>query len=75
MFRRKNNKGMSVLKVIELLGSSTEGWEDAANRAVAEASKTVRNIRSVNVQNQSGVVKEGRIVEYRVNLKVTFAVG
>lgn len=66
---------MGVLKVVEILGNSEKSWEDAAAQAVAEASKTVRNIRSVNVQNQSGVVENGRIVEYRVNLKVTFAVG
>ena len=65
---------MPILKVIEILASSKNSWEEAANNAVKEASKTVRGIRSVNVQNQSAVVEEGRIVEYRVNCKISFSV-
>ncbi|MGB5654817.1 MAG: dodecin domain-containing protein, partial [Robiginitalea sp.] len=42
---------MSVLKVIEILGNSEKGWEDAAAQAVAHASKSVSQIRSVNIQN------------------------
>ncbi len=66
---------MAILKVIEILASSTKSWEDAANNAVAEATKTVRNIRSVYVQDQSAVVKDGKISEYRCNCKITFSVG
>ncbi|HNE79239.1 MAG TPA: dodecin family protein [Flavobacteriales bacterium] len=65
---------MPILKVIEILASSKNSWEEAANNAVKEASKTVRGIRSVNVQNQSAVVEKGRIVEYRVNCKISFSV-
>lgn len=65
---------MPILKVIEVLASSKTSWEDAAAQAVKEASKTVRGIRSVNVQNQSAVVEKGRIVEFRVNCKITFAI-
>ncbi|SDX78646.1 dodecin family protein [Flavobacterium degerlachei] len=63
---------MSVLKVIELLSSSNIGWEDAAQKAITKASKSVKNIRSVYVKDQSAAVSDGKIAEYRVTLKVTF---
>ena len=65
---------MSVLKVIELLANSNESWEDAAKKAVAHASKSVNNIRSVYVSEQSATVKDGKIDDYRVNVKITFEV-
>ncbi len=65
---------MAILKVIELLTSSEKGWEDAAKKAVAEASKSVKNIRSVYINEQSAVVENNVIVSYRVNAKVTFEV-
>ena len=63
---------MSVLKVIEVLSSSPTSWEDATQKAVAKASKSVKNIRSAYVQEQSVTVKEDKVVEFRVNLKLTF---
>ncbi|HEY4616970.1 MAG TPA: dodecin family protein [Flavobacterium sp.] len=63
---------MSVLKVIELLSSSNSSWEDAAQKAITKASKSVKNIRSVYVKDQSAAVSDGKISEYRVTLKVTF---
>jgi dodecin len=63
---------MAVLKVIEVLSGSPTSWEDATNKAVAKASKTVKNIRSVYVQDQSAQVTDGKVTEYRVNLKLTF---
>ncbi|MBX2982824.1 MAG: dodecin family protein [Flavobacteriales bacterium] len=65
---------MGILKVVEILASSKTSWEDAAQNAVAEMGKTVRDIRSVNVSNQSAVVVDGKISEYRLNCKVTFSV-
>ncbi len=65
---------MAILKVIEILASSKNSWEEAAANAVKEASKTVRGIRSCNIHNQSAVVEKGKIVEYRVNCKITFAI-
>ncbi|MBT8292148.1 MAG: dodecin domain-containing protein [Eudoraea sp.] len=65
---------MSVLKVIEVLANSNESWEDAAKNAVTHASKSVNNIRSVYVNEQSATVKGGEIDEYRVNVKITFEV-
>lgn len=65
---------MGVLKVIEVMASSPTGWEDAAAQAVAEASKTLKGIRSVYVKEQSAVVTDNKISEYRVNLKISFTV-
>lgn len=65
---------MSVLKVIEVLSNSEKSWEDATKKAVAHASKSVKNIRSVYVQDQSATVKNGSISEFRVNAKITFEV-
>lgn len=65
---------MSVHKVIEVLAQSDTGWEDAARNAVAEASETVSNIKSVYIKDMQGIVKDGKISEYRVNAKVTFEV-
>ncbi|PRZ25048.1 dodecin family protein [Flavobacterium granuli] len=63
---------MSVLKVIEVLSSSEVSWEEATQKAISKASKSVKHIRSVYVQEQSAAVKDGKISEYRVNLKITF---
>jgi len=65
---------MAVLKVIEVLSNSDKSWEDATKKAVQEASKTLKNIRSVYVQDQSAIVKDGDVTEFRVNLKLTFEV-
>jgi dodecin len=66
---------MAVLKVIELLANSKESWEDAAQQAVNQASKSLRNIRSVYVSEFSAVVNDkSKIKEYRVNVKITFEV-
>ena len=65
---------MSVLKVIEVLANSDKSWEDATKKAVAQASKSVKSIRSVYVQDQSASVKDGEISEFRVNVKITFEV-
>ena len=65
---------MAVLKVIEVLSNSDKSWEDATKKAVKEASKTVKNIRSVYVQEQSAIVNGNDVTEFRVNLKLTFEV-
>lgn len=66
---------MAVLKVIEVMAASNKSWKDATKNAVEEAAKSVKNIKSVWIKDQDGVVKDGKIVEYRVIVKVTFAVG
>ncbi len=65
---------MPVGKVIELVGTSDRGFEDAINEAVRRSSKSIRNIRGVDVVGQKAIVKNGKVVEYRVNLKLSFGV-
>jgi len=65
---------MPVMKVIELLGASDKSWEDATQMIVSEAAKTLGNIRSVYIKELSTRVENNKIVEYRVNGKVTFEV-
>ena len=65
---------MAVLKVIEVLANSEKSWEKAAQKAVAHASKSVKNIRSVYINEQSASVEDGKITDYRVNVKITFEV-
>ena len=66
---------MSVLKVVEIMSDSSESWEDAAEKGIQKASKTVKNITSAYVQEQSVTVSDNNIKTYRVNLKVSFEVG
>jgi len=66
---------MAILKVIEILSSSKKSWEDATAKAVREASKTLNNVSSVYVADQSATVKNGKVDEFRVNLKITFKLG
>ncbi len=63
---------MGVIIVREMVGTSPHSWSDAARQAVAIASKTVRNIRSVEVVKSTAAVEDGQIVEYRVDLKISF---
>jgi flavin-binding protein dodecin len=65
---------MAVMKVIELLAQSPKSWEDAAQSAIDEAGKTIRNIQSVYVKNFMCEVEGGRITNYRVNINLTFRV-
>lgn len=65
---------MALLKVIELLAESKKSWEDATQNAVSEASKTIRNIRSVYVENLTAEVEEGKITHWRLNCKITFEI-
>lgn len=65
---------MSVLKVVEILGNSTESWEDAVDQVIKEASKTIKNIKSVYIQDMQAMVKDNKVSEYRVNSKVTFEI-
>jgi flavin-binding protein dodecin len=65
---------MAVLKVIEVLASSEISWEDATQKAVEQAAKSLKHIRSVYVQDQSASVKDGKVTEYRVNLKLSFEI-
>ena len=63
---------MGVIIVREMVGTSPRSWSDAARQAVATASRTVRNIRTVEVVKSTAEVRDGEIVEYRVGLKIAF---
>lgn len=63
---------MAVVKVIEILASSSTSWEDAAQQAVSHAAKSLRNIKSVYIKEQSAEVENGKIVQYRVTTKISF---
>jgi flavin-binding protein dodecin len=65
---------MSVLKVVEILGNSTVSFEDAVKNVVKEASKTIKNIKSVYVQDMQVTVNNNAIDEYRVTTKVCFGI-
>ena len=61
-----------VVKVVEVLAESEDSWEDAAKAALAEASKTLRNIRSIYIENFVAAVDNDKISSYRVNAKISF---
>ena len=63
-----------VVKIIELIGSSPQGWKEAAQNAVDEAAKTVRNIKSVHLKRCTAKVAKNKIVEYRALVRVAFTV-
>lgn len=65
---------MAVVKIIELIGSSQLGWSEAAQNAVTEAAKTVKNIKGVHVKRCTAKVKDNKIVEYNANVKIAFIV-
>jgi flavin-binding protein dodecin len=64
----------SIVKVLEVIAQSKKSFDDAAQQAVREAARSVRGIKSIWIENFSGVVEGDRIVEYRVNAKLSFLV-
>ena len=65
---------MGIVKVIEVISSSTKGIDDAVHLAVAEASKTIRNIDSVYVKDIKAHVKDGKVTTFGVVCKISFRV-
>ena len=65
---------MAVMKVLEIMANSSESWEAAVKNAVKTAAKSVKNIRSVYVKDQTANVEGDRITDYRVIVKITFEV-
>jgi flavin-binding protein dodecin len=63
---------MSVAKIIEIISSSKTGFDDAVRKGVSRASDSVDDITAAWVQDQNVVVEGGKVIEYRVTLKVTF---
>lgn len=65
---------MAVLNTIELEGVSSQSWKDAAEEALREASKTLRNIRRMDILGTSAVVEGGEVTEYRTQVRLVFEV-
>jgi hypothetical protein len=63
---------MTVARVTEISSTSPKGFDDAVNQGIARATKTLRNVTGAWVKDQRVDVRDGRIVEYQVNLLVTF---
>jgi len=63
---------VTVVKIIELVGSSAEGWKEAAENALMEASKTVRNIVGMDVVGWTAKVEKSKIVSYKADVKIAF---
>jgi flavin-binding protein dodecin len=63
---------MGVIIIREMVGTSPTSWSDAARQAVATASRTVRNIRTVEVVKSTAIVEDGAIKEYQVELRIGF---
>ncbi len=63
---------MTMLKVIEVLAESDKSWEDAAQIAVGRANDSVRNVRSIWIENFEATVEKGKIKKYRINGKISF---
>ena len=65
---------MSVVKVVELVGTSKVSWEDAVHEVVKEASESLRHITGVDLIHQTAHVENGKITEYRATVHVAFVV-
>lgn len=65
---------MPVVKVVELIAQSDQSWEEATRVALREASKTLRGIQSIYVKEMKAIVQDNAIVNYRVNVKISFTI-
>lgn len=65
---------MAVMKVLEIMANSDISWEEAVKNAVKTAAKSVKNIRSVYVKDQTANVSGDKITDFRVIVKITFEV-
>ena len=63
---------MAVARVTELIASSTKSWQDAAEQALIRAAKTLRGITGMEILAQKAKVERGKIIEYRVDCRITF---
>jgi len=64
----------TVLKVSDLISTSDKSWQDAIDRGLERASKTIRNIKGIDVTSWKAEVQNGKIVEYRTVMKIAFEV-
>jgi dodecin len=66
---------MSVAKVVEIISSSKESFDDAVKTGIERACKTLENVQGAWVQDQKVSITDGKVTEYRVTLKITFVLG
>jgi flavin-binding protein dodecin len=71
-FNRERREAMAVARVTRVTSASTDGWQAAVNEGLSRASATVRNITGLEVVSHKAKVEEGKIVEYRVTMDITF---
>jgi flavin-binding protein dodecin len=64
----------TVLKVSDLISTSDKSWQDAVEKGLERAGKTIRNIKGIDVTNWKARVENGKIVEYRTVMKIAFEV-
>lgn len=69
---QKGGNGMSVYKIVEIVGVSPKSWEDAAQVALATASKSLEDLRVAEVVKQDVTVESGKITSFRVRLNISF---
>ena len=65
---------MTVIKLIELIGSSPNSWSEAAQNAVTEAAKTIKNIKGLHVKRCTAKIQNNKIIEYNADVKISFTV-
>jgi flavin-binding protein dodecin len=65
---------MAIVKVIEVIAGSEKGFDDATRKALEEAAKSIRNIKSIYIKEMNANVENNRIVSYGVNAKISFEV-
>lgn len=65
---------MSVAKVIEIIAESDKGWEDAAENAIKDVTKSVKDVKHLYVKDMQAIIEDGKIKTYRLNCNITFVV-
>jgi flavin-binding protein dodecin len=65
---------MTILKVTDLISTSKKSWQDAVEMGIARASKTIRNIKGVDVLHWKAEIQNDKIVEYRTTMRIAFEV-
>lgn len=63
---------MSIAKVTEISASSTKSFEDAIRQGIERSAKTVRNMRKVWINEQNVIIRDDKVVEWHVNMRITF---
>ncbi len=63
-----------MVKIVELIGSSPKGWQEATEAALEEAAKTIKNIKGIDVKRCTAKVENNKIVEYKAVVKIAFAI-